>query len=179
MSSTTGNVVDKENYPTPIEHVRTLMRYLRFKSDDTFFEPCYGDHGAIYHEVPLPNSQKKFAEIRLGLDYLTLPFALVDVIITNPPFSLTCEFLRKSRSMLKPNGTLIYLQRVNFLGSNKRVDFWNEFGFPEKLSVLVPRPRFTGGNSDSCEYAWFIWDEGGRVNLPSGVSNIVCEELLR
>ncbi|WP_455688281.1 EscU/YscU/HrcU family type III secretion system export apparatus switch protein, partial [Escherichia coli] len=79
-----------------------------------------------------------------------------DVIITNPPFSLTEEFMRKSLSELAPDGTLIYLQRVNFLGSKRRVPFWAEIGFPNKTPILVPRPRFVGGGSDSCEYCWFI-----------------------
>ena len=73
---------------------------------------------------------------------------------------------------------MIYLQRVNFLGSIKRIDFWENFGHPDKFPILVPRPRFTAGRSDSCEYAWYIWDEGNRVNLPAGLSSIVCEELL-
>ena len=177
MSSTSGNVIENEVYPTPAPHIKSLLKYMLFNATDTFHEPCYGD-GAIHSLIPLPDSQKSFTEIRMGMDYLTWPVEPVDVIITNPPFSLTCEFLQKSRSHLKPNGTLIYLQRVNFLGSIKRIDFWENFGHPDKFPILVPRPRFTAGRSDSCEYAWYIWDEGNRVNLPAGLSSIVCEELL-
>jgi hypothetical protein len=173
MSSSTGlNIRENELYPTPEAVVEALMRVVRFRPSDMFLEPCKGT-GAIINKVPLPFYQKVYAELSEGVDYLTTPFPKVDVIITNPPFSLTEEFLRKSFRELKPDGTLIYLQRVNFLGSLKRVPFWAEVGFPEKTPIIVPRPRFVGGKSDSCEYAWFIWDRGYRVCIPDGISHIL------
>lgn len=170
MSSTSGKVREHELYPTPKDTIESLFKHLVLRSTDTFLEPCRAC-GAIYNTIGLPEEQKDWAEIREGRDYLTHDFGKkFDVIITNPPFSLTTEFLAKSKSELAEGGTLIYLQRVNFLGSIKRRPFWQEFGTPEKLGVIVPRPRFVAGGSDSCEYAWFIWDEGGRVRLDKGVS---------
>lgn len=158
-----------ELYPTPATTVESILKRLTLHPSDTFLEPCRAG-GAIYDAVPLPEEQKDWAEISEGRDYLTYDFGKkFDVIITNPPFSLTTEFLEKSKSELAEGGTLIYLQRVNFLGSIKRMPFWQAFGAPEKLGIIVPRPRFVNGTSDSCEYAWFIWDEGGRVQLDKGV----------
>ncbi|HGY5247270.1 TPA: DNA methyltransferase [Aeromonas salmonicida subsp. pectinolytica] len=176
MSSTTGNTIERELYPTPISAVVALMRHIQFRQGDTFMEPCRAE-GNIYDAVPLPDGQKEWAEIRHGRDYLDWDFGRqFDVIITNPPFSLTEEFMRKSLSELAPDGTLIYLQRVNFLGSKRRVPFWAEIGFQNKTPILVPRPRFVGGGSDSCEYCWFIWDRGNRVALPDGLSHLIVEE---
>ena len=150
MSSTTGNTIERELYPTPSSAVAALMRHIQFRQGDTFMEPCRAE-GNIYDAVPLPDGQKEWAEIRHGRDYLDWDFgSQFDVIITNPPFSLTEEFMRKSLSELAPDGTLIYLQRVNFLGSKRRVPFWAEIGFPDKTPILVPRPRFVGGGCDSC-----------------------------
>jgi len=172
MSSTNGNVIPHEVYPTPSKIVRSLMSLITFRSTDKFLEPCIG-HGNIMDEIPLPPNQRYSAEIRHRQDYLTTEFPTMDVIITNPPFSLTTEFLTKSKSELAPDGTLIYLQRLNFLGSIKRVHFWNKFTYPHKIIILVPRPRFVYGRSDSNEYAWFVWDYGNRLpNLPP-ISNIV------
>lgn len=104
---------------------------MGWRPGDTFLEPCRGDEGRIYDRVPLPESQKDWAGISMGRDYLAHDFGRqFDVIITNPPFSLTEEFLEKSLAELKPDGTLIYLQRVNFLGSIKRVPFFARIGFP-------------------------------------------------
>ena len=176
MSSTTEDTREHENYPTPGAVVASLMRHVRLRPDDTFCEPCMGD-AAIYSRVPLPDAQKDWAELRYGRDYLTHDFGRkFDVIITNPPFSLAEQFIRKSLRELAPDGTMIYLQRINFLGSVKRVPFWAEVGFPDKTPVIIPRPRFVGGGSDSCEYCWFTWDRGGRLMLPSGLSHIVTED---
>lgn len=176
MSSTTGNVIERELYPTPPSAVAALLNCISFRAGDHFMEPCRAE-GNIFDPVPLPAEQKEWAEIRHGRDYLAWDFGRkFDVIITNPPFSLTEEFLRKSLSELEPDGTMIYLQRVNFLGSKKRVPFWAEVGFPNKTPILVPRPRFVNGGSDSCEYSWFVWDNGGRVNLPNGLSHLIAED---
>ncbi|WP_417762202.1 DNA methyltransferase [Shewanella sp.] len=176
MSSTTGKVRPHELYPTPDPTVLALLQQLRLRPTDHFLEPCKGT-GAIFNRIGLPAEQKHFAEIQEGIDYLTTPFQQMDVIITNPPFSLTCEFLRKSLNELAPDGTLAYLQRVNFLGSKTRIPFWAEIGFPPKMPIIVPRPRFVGGGSDSCEYCWFIWDKGNRFpNIPLGASHLISVE---
>lgn len=172
MSSTNGKTITNELYPTPPEVVDALMAVLTLRKTDKFLEPCYGT-GAIYEKVNLPENQKSFAEIEQGIDYLTTPFKKQDVIITNPPFSLTEEFIAKSLSELAEDGTMAYLQRVNFLGSIKRIPFWAQYGFPTKTPVIVPRPKFVKSKSDSCEYMWFIWDKGNRFNLPTGLSHLI------
>ena len=177
MSSTHGNVREHELYPTPDNAVDALVAKLVLRATDRFLEPCIGT-GAIYDKINLPDAQKSWAELDRGVNYLTTPFSQQDVIITNPPFSLTTEFLLKSFSELAPDGTLVYLQRVNFLGSKLRVPFWAQVGFPEKTPILIPRPRFVGGGSDSCEYSWFIWDRGNRFpTMPNGLSHIISEDL--
>jgi len=179
MSSTSGNVRANELYPTPDNVVDALLAQLVLNPTDRFLEPCRGTD-AIYNKVALPAAQKSWAELDRGVNYLTTEFGQQDVIITNPPFSLTCEFLTKSLSELAPNGTLAYLQRVNFLGSKIRVPFWAEIGFPQKMPIIIPRPRFVGGGSDSCEYSWFIWDNGNRFkNIPHGFSHIISADLVK
>lgn len=161
-----------EFYPTPPLVVDALLAYVNFRPGDTFLEPCHGS-GAIYNKIPLPQEQKACAELALGVDYLSTDFGTKDVIITNPPFSLADRFIEKSLSELAHDGTMIYLQRVNYLGSLKRVPFWDRVGFPSKTPVIVPRPSFVKGGNDSCEYMWYIWDRGGRVALPDGMSHII------
>ena len=172
MSSTNGDTIAQEHYPTPVNLVKALMDELTVYPWDKFLEPCRAD-GNIYNLINLPESQKYWAELRDGVDYLSTGYPQVDIIITNPPFSLTCEFLEKSLGELSPTGTLAYLQRVNYLGSIDRLPFWERVGFPNKLPVVVPRPSFVKGKTDSCEYAWFIYDRGNRFrNINQGLSNI-------
>lgn len=176
MSSTSGNVLPRESYPTPKSVVVTLLSRLSIRPADNFLEPCRGTD-AIWDHINLPDSQKHWAEIEQGRDYLNTEFPnKMDIIITNPPFSLTEEFIEKSLSELNEDGTMAYLQRVNFLGSKKRVPFWKKVGFPDKSPIIIPRPRFVGGNSDSCEYAWFIWDRGNRFKIDKGLSHLICDQ---
>jgi len=173
MSSTNGKKIARDNYPTPIKTVEALLGKLTLRPNDKFLEPCRGETRNIYDRIDLPESQKSWAELDEGVDYLATSFEKQDVIITNPPFSLTVEFITKSLSELADYGTMAYLQRVNFLGSKCRIPFWQEIGFPEKTPVIVPRPRFVNGGSDSCEYMWLIWDKGNRFDMPLGLSHLI------
>nr|VFK15036.1 MAG: hypothetical protein BECKLPF1236B_GA0070989_107123 [Candidatus Kentron sp. LPFa] len=161
MSRTNGKTIPFSNYPTPGNAVRALLQSVDFRPTDRFLEPCRGE-GAIYDPVPLPEPRKYWAEIRQGRDYLSTWFPEIDVIITNPPFPDAVSFLEKARGELAADGTMIFLLRLDFLGSLKRAPFWKTFGFPHKLFILTPRPRFVG-RQDSGEYAWFCWDFGNRT----------------
>lgn len=176
MSSKHGPSIVNENYPTPKSYSRSLMEIVTPRSTDHFLEPCRGT-GSIYDAVNLPEEQKHWAELTKGVDYLKTDFGeqSMDLIITNPPFSLTVEFMEKSFRELKPDGTLIYMQRVNFLGSLKRRGFWKEAGAPDKFITILPRPRFAGKDQDSTEYAWFCYDRGGRINAKEGISWLINE----
>lgn len=150
-------------YITPDYTVNSLLSVLdldRIRSV-SFCEPCRGT-GAIYNKIEA--ASKMHGEISEGIDYLSVPFK-ANVIITNPPFSLAMEFLQKS---LAEAWSVFYLLRLNFLGSQKRREFW-QTNRPSHVLVLSKRPSFTGHGTDSIEYAWFCWDRGNYMNLPFGV----------
>jgi hypothetical protein len=88
-----------------------------------------------------------------------------DLIIGNPPYSLAQECIQHClKHWLGYNGQLIFLLRINFLGSKKRHTFWQNHP-PAKLYVLSKRPSFTGKGTDATEYAWFVWQkQNGRLN---------------
>lgn len=79
-----------------------------------------------------------------------------DLTITNPPFSITMEFIRRS---LKLNTRyVVMLQRLNYIGSEIRHAFMQEC--PPDLYVIPNRVSFkASGKADSVEYAWFVWDK--------------------
>ena len=166
MSSKNRGSIPQENdyYPTPISAITPLLDRIDFGKVTTFLEPCCGDDRIL---DLIPKDKIKFwAEISKGKNYFDYQFEDIDLIITNPPFSIAIEFLAKSLSEGK---TICYLQRLNWLGSKARKDFWNS-NPPDKIFVLSKRPQFKrelglGNGSDSTEYAWFIWD---RLNIVSG-----------
>jgi len=79
-----------------------------------------------------------------------------DLVITNPPFSLTMEFIRRSLEL--NTRYIVMLQRLNYIGSETRFQFMDDN--PPDLYVLPNRVSFkASGKADSVEYAWFVWDK--------------------
>jgi len=78
-----------------------------------------------------------------------------DVVITNPPFSLTMQFIEAA---LRLNTRyVVMLQRLNYIGTERRHAFMQ--ANPPDLYVLPNRPSFKAtGETDSVEYAWMVWD---------------------
>lgn len=170
-------------YETPAWCVEWLLKewqpeYRCVGDVPRILEPCAG-RGAIiraYQDAGLrgvkwtanENDQERAeAVLRSGLtakhlcftsDFLTWPRDFVpstrfDYILTNPPFSLAEEFVRKSLGLAD---VVIMLLRLNFLGSQKRAPFLRS-NMPD-VYILSKRPSFTGKGTDSTEYAWFVWD---------------------
>lgn len=148
-------------YSTPIYSTESLLNVLNLNNVQSFLEPCKGD-GAIYDLINVP--EKNFAEISLGINYFNEQYKNIDLIITNPPFSLAKDFLIKSLSEAK---SIFYLLRLNYLGSKDRVSFWQN-NKPTHVLVLSARPSFTKG-TDATEYAWFGWDHLGICKLDPGI----------
>ena len=82
-------------------------------------------------------------------------------IITNPPYRLAADFVRRSLEVVQPGGRVCMLLRLNFLGSSrKRLDVVQRGSGLSRVIVLAKRPSFTGGGTDACEYAWMVWIKG-------------------
>lgn len=165
MSATNRNDKNRnpfDFYPTPDEPIDKILKEIDFAKIETFIEPCLGT-GVIYNKIP-KHIKKNYAEIQKGKDYLEMSFKS-DIQITNPPFSMALDFLEKS---LSEADTVVYLLRLNFLGSQKRKPFWQK-NPPSHVFVLSKRPSFTGKGTDATEYAWFVWDRKNVVKKPNGI----------
>lgn len=84
-----------------------------------------------------------------------------NVIITNPPFYLAEEIVRKA---LRCADHVAMLLRLAFLESRRREAFHEEH--PSNVYVLSRRPSFmANGMTDSAAYAWFKWPGEGRWEI--------------
>jgi hypothetical protein len=93
-------------------------------------------------------------------DYLELSGHGYDIVITNPPFYLAKEIIEKALAEVNRGGYVIMLLRLNFLGSNGRLAFWQKHP-AKKIYVHHRRMSFTAnGKTDSIEYAHFVWQQG-------------------
>lgn len=138
MSATNRGAIRVANdaYSTPGYTIEPLLDIVYIPHVSSFLEPCRG-RGHIYDRI---KCHRRFhAELAEGVDYLSyVPPDRINVIITNPPFSLALDFLKKSLSEAE---VVIYLLRLNFLESMERHDFW-KMNRPTHLFALSRRPIF-------------------------------------
>lgn len=154
-------------YETPGWCVERLLDVLDLP-DGCWLEPCAGN-GAIIQAVKLYDyavnwtAVEKRPECEAALRLLTPRVRIEDflsaelehreeVVITNPPYSLAEEFVKKSLGI---GQWVIMLLRLNWLASQRRAAFMLEH--PPDVYVLPNRPSFTGKGTDATEYAWFVW----------------------
>lgn len=181
MSSTGRGAVREmfDTYPTPRWCVARLLEVLTDLPRGLWGEPCVGD-GAIVRAVEehfaganaprwvTQDIRPTDAAQHVG-DWSVKPnpaFADCSVIFTNPPFSQAREFIAKARETA-PRATLVFLLRLNFLGSAERHG-WLSRDMPD-IYQLPNRPSFVNGKTDSVEYGWFVWGPApraeGRIRL--------------
>lgn len=181
MSSTNRNKalrVNLDYYPTPTWAVHRFLELCPLPGGK-WLEPCAGD-GAIIKAVNQVRSdilwtaneiQPEMFPTLLELaplvqiqDFLTkIPTADYKVVITNPPFNLAMECVKKSFEYGAAH--VVFLLRLNFLASKARAEFMAE-NTPD-VYVLSNRPSFTvNGERDSIDYAWFVWHRDRLPNSP-------------
>ena len=99
------------------------------------------------------------AEIKA--DYLTYDLSYkLDMIITNPPFGIALDIIRKSLNDVKENGWVIMLLRLNFFESKQRKEFFDTY-MPRYAFVHHRRMSFTeNGVTDSVAYMHCVWQKG-------------------
>lgn len=87
-----------------------------------------------------------------------------DLVISNPPFSEAEKFAEHALTIGK---TVCFLLRLGWLAANrdsKKDHILRRYQIHRKtpcdVYVLGRRPSFTTGETDSSEYAWFVWGKG-------------------
>jgi len=106
--------------------------------------------------------------IHKGIDFLNCDIPnKIDCIITNPPFSLTNEFLRKCYEIGLPFALLL---PVRMLDTKIRFNMFNEYGLD--LLIFDKRVSYVGSNgSPPFSSAWF-----SNGMLPK---NLIFERLIK
>lgn len=143
--------------------------------DKVILEPAAGE-GDIARALYAAGAEVISRDIQRGDNFLDHPMPqkgwqsgidwYYDGVITNPPFSIATKFVDRAK-IIAP--VAIMLQRINWLGSIKRFQWWQD-NRPSHLIPIVPRPSFMGGPTDSTEYGWYCWDWNSHiVRVPPGI----------
>lgn len=77
----------------------------------------------------------------------------VDAVIMNPPFIRAEAFVVRA---LREVPIVVALLRLSFLGSKRRGRLFDGRPLPN-FHLLVDRPSFNGGGTDTADVCWFVW----------------------
>jgi hypothetical protein len=153
-------------YPTPREGIEPLLNVETF--DGPIWEPACGD-GAIsrvleeygYEVVSSDLVDRGYGEART--DFLLCFNARAPNLVTNPPFKLNYEFMR--RAVYLTTGKVALLMRLACLEGSERGKFYRKsplariWVFSSRLSMHrdgVPTSDIGG----MIGFAWFVWEHG-------------------
>ena len=130
---------------TPAYALNPLVKYL--SKDNCIWECAYGNGALANHLINLG-----FDIVGNGEDFLTT-YIDCDVVVTNPPYSLKYEFLKRAYEINKP---FAFLMPLTALEGIKRGCLYDKYG----LQLIIPNRRINfitpnGGKSSWFATAWF------------------------
>lgn len=176
MSATNRGSIRRESdfYKTPYDAVEKVLDALGGFYGNEFLECCAGDGVIVralrrnFEEINISaieiREEEKSRLLYAGADAVDIadfrqwkPDGKIDVIITNPPYSIAQEIIEHCFE-IAPEAEIIMLLRLAFLESKKRKSFWGKHPVTQ-IYVLSERPSFTGKGTDATAYAWFVWSK--------------------
>ena len=155
-NSSTGRK-ESDFYPTPPEATVALLKFLGLPPQTHIWEPACGE-GHMVKAMEAMGYKVTGTDIRMGYDFLSEPPIPCDWIITNPPFRLAADFIRRCAEYEKPFALLLKSQ---FWNAAKRYKLFLEIT-PTRILPLTWRPDFTGKGQAMMDMTWNIWT--GRKN---------------
>lgn len=151
--------VESDFYPTPPEATQALLDFLNLPSGTKIWEPAAGEHH-MSNVLKSNGFDVEETDILTGQDFLTYePQFKAEWIITNPPFSLAQEFIKKASQYNIPYAFLLKSQYWN---AKKRYEVFVNHK-PAYVLPLTWRPDFLfkkrGKGSPLMDVMWCVWND--------------------
>lgn len=166
--------VENDYYATNPKALEMLLKAFPIPKGRTL-EPCVGEghlarvlesYGCSVDCVDLVDRGYPDTVVHDFLTYSTN--VRYDSIVTNPPFSLAEEFIRKSMTLLKPRGICCMFLKIQFLEGAKREAFYKQY--PPKYIYVFRNRMATWNNGQPLDpngkrwattmcHAWFIFEK--------------------
>lgn len=165
-NNSTGKRRKSDFYETPYSMTRHILNRLPIDKNETVLEPSCGN-GAI-SKVLKEFGIKKVIEndISRGQDFLEYDGQKVDWIVTNPPFSLTQEFIKKGKEI---SDNILLLLPLSYLHGKQRYDeIYTDEDYKLKGVYIFTRYPLLGDElrpdgkykTGMMVYAWFHFKRG-------------------
>ena len=145
----------KENdfYPTPKEVTQAFLNAVNWPSNLRVWEPACGQN----HMVDVLKTRfDSVIGTDIENDFLTADMMDVDACITNPPFSLSVEFIRKATRY--PYAAM--LLKSTYWHAVRRTKLFYDRR-PSKILCLNWRPQFDERitkSSPTMDFIWTVWE---------------------
>lgn len=157
--------VKSDFYPTPPEATIALMDFLRLPEKTLIWEPASGE-GHMANAMRTLGYSVIESDIQQGTDFLDCPLFECDWIITNPPFSLSEQFILRCHKHKRPFALLLKSQ---YWHAKRRLALFAETR-PAYILPLTWRPDFCfgqrGGGSPLMDVMWVVWDMNVKHRYP-------------
>lgn len=145
-------------YPTPPEATIALMNFLKLPLDTVIWEPACGENHMV-NTMTDCGYKVIGTDINSGTDFLKAKCEECDWIITNPPFSLSEEFINKCIEHKKPFALLLKSQ---YWHAKRRLKLFCNYP-PSYILPLTWRPDFLfkqrGSGSPLMDVMWVVWGD--------------------
>jgi hypothetical protein len=127
MSSKTSHKIKKRDnandvFITPLALAKKAIDMVEYKETDIWFDP-FKNNGSYYNQFP--NENKLYTEILENKDFFDFN-EKVDIICSNPPYSLMDKVIKKSIE-LQPH-TINYLIGIGNLTA-RRIEMFDKAGY--------------------------------------------------
>lgn len=146
-------------YPTPPEATVALLQFLNLPKNATIWEPAAGE-GDMAGVLQAYFETVYTTDILDGTDFLKSSIDAADWIITNPPFSLAEDFIRRAAKIEKP---FAFLLKSQYWHASKRMALFEDIP-PSYILPLTWRPDFFfkerengDGGSPLMDVMWCVW----------------------
>lgn len=114
--------IPNDVFITPLKLAKYNIDMIEYNEDEIWYDP-FKNNGSYYNQFP--NENKKWSEILEERDFFTFD-EKVDIICSNPPYSMINKVLEKSVE-LKPR-IISYLIGINNL-TPKRLEYMENNGY--------------------------------------------------
>ena len=143
-------------YPTPPDVTVALMRFLNLPRRTVVWEPASGE-GDMAGVLQTFCDTVYATDVLDGTDFLKSSVDDADWIITNPPFSLAEQFIRRAAELEKP---FAFALKSQYWHAKTRAGLFSEIP-PSYVLPLTWRPNFNfktmPGKSPLMDMIWCVW----------------------
>lgn len=150
-------------YETPSWVTRALLPHIPLRVE-SIWEPAAGS-GKMVRVLKNDGFEVTASDITRGQDFLKVDGypgeALIDAIITNPPYTHAEEFINRALFFtVSHSGIVAMLLRTDYDHAKTRQYLFGDANCFAKKIVLTKRIRWIEGStgSPSFNHAWYIWD---------------------